>query len=161
GATGVATGSSGIILYNMTTSSSATDASPDSFSNVPFDLAFTLTDVKATGSAAPSAHASELLHAKGMFNASNVTNHSLLPGMSPWGVPVTLTAVLGSDDTGWRTYSVLLSSFTSPGQPGGAPGSIQAIVTIADGGKPGGGDVPPPPPGGSGEPPSAAPEPAS
>jgi hypothetical protein len=156
GANGVATGSSGIIIYNMTTSSSATDASPDSFANVPFDLAFTLTDVKATGSSSPSAKASQLMHVTGMFNASNVTNHSLLPGASPWGAPITLHAVLGSDDTGWRLYSVLLSSFTSPGQPGGAPGSIQAIVTITPGDAlppTGQGDPPPPP--------SAAPEPTS
>ena len=55
GSAGVASGNSGIIIYNLTTTSSAGDTSPDSFSNVPFNLAVTLTDIKATGSLSGSA----------------------------------------------------------------------------------------------------------
>jgi PEP-CTERM motif len=130
GASGIASGSSGIIIYSMATTSGASAASPDSFSNVPFNLAITLTDVTATGSKSADAKASDILHFSGLFSASNVSRQSLLPGASPWSSPVTEQVVLGGDDVGWRTYTVVLSSFTSPGQPGGSPGSIQAIVTI-------------------------------
>ena len=160
GASGVATGNSGIIIYNLTTTSSASDNSPDSFSNVPFDLAFTLLDVKATGSKSVAAKSSDVVHFSGLFSASNVTKQSLLPGAPPWSSPVYAQAVLGGDDVGWRTYSVLFSSFTSPGQPGGSPGSIQAIVTITSADSPGGSGESP---SGSGEgpAPSATPEPTS
>jgi len=163
GASGVATGSSGIIVYNMAATSGVGESSPDSFSSVPFDLSFTLSDVKATGSASSTAKLSGVVHFSGLFSASNVTKNSLLPGAAPWSSPVTAEVVLGADDVGWRKYSVTLSSFTSPGQPGGSPGSIQAIVRISDGSGPSGQDEPPPPPGGDGEipPPSAAPEPAT
>jgi len=162
GATGVASGDSGIIIYNMNTDSSATDSAPDSFSNVPFNLSINLTDIKATGSVSPSAVATGTVNFSGLFNATNVTAKSLLPGMPGWslvpgnGSPTTASVTLGSDDTGWRTYNVQISSFTSPGEPGGAPGSIQAIVNIVDATGPGGGPTDPPPP-----PPSGAPEPAS
>jgi hypothetical protein len=162
GAAGVASGDSGIIIYNLKTNSSATDSAPDSFSNVPFSLAISLTDIKATGSLSPGAIPTGTVNFSGLFNATNVTAKSLLPGMPGWtpvpGNPSPLQAsvTLGSDDTGWRTYIVQISSFTSPGQPGGAPGSIQAIVNIvnADGSGAIGEEGPPPPP-------SNTPEPAS
>src|SRR6266542_2298953 len=59
GSSGVASGDSGIIIYNLTTSSTALDASPDSFSNVPFNLGVTFTDVKATSSVSGSAKVSD------------------------------------------------------------------------------------------------------
>lgn len=150
GASGIASGSSGIIVYSMATTSGASTTSPDSFSNVPFNLAITLTDVIATGSKSADANASDTLHFSGLFSASNATRQSLLPGPSP--SPLTEQVVLGGDDVGWRTYTVVLSSLTSPGQPGGSPGSIQAIVTIG-----------PADPVGEGESPaiSGAPEPTS
>src|SRR6516165_4051594 len=46
GSSGVANGNSGIIIYNLTTSSGATDAAPDAFNNVPFNLSVSLTDIK-------------------------------------------------------------------------------------------------------------------
>lgn len=160
GASGVATGDSGIVIYNMRSESAAGSASPDTFAQVPFDLAFTLVDIKATGSASASARTTDLIHVTGKYSATNVTRQSLLPGASPWPSPIMAQTVLGGDDVGWRSYTVMLSSFTSPGQPGGSPGSIQAIVTIADVNPPvGNGEPPPtqsdPPPVG------AAPEPAS
>jgi hypothetical protein len=138
GSSGVASGDSGIIIYNLTTSSTATDSGPDSFSNVPFNLGVTFTDIKATSSSSASAKASDTLSFAGLFNASNVTTKSLLPGMNSWTSPTTAELVLGADDTGWSKYSVQIASFTPPGQPGGAPGSIQAIVTITPTTNPGG-----------------------
>jgi hypothetical protein len=165
GASGVATGSSGIIIYSLAATSSTGSASPDSFANVPFNLSFTVSDILATGSKSASAVASDVVNVAGLFSASNVTKNSLLPGASPWSSPVTANVVLGADDVGWRNYSILLSSFTSPGQPGGSPGSIQAIVRITsvNGPSPGDPGTPPQNPGGSGESPTpaAAPEPAT
>ena len=159
GSSGVASGNSGIIIYNLTTSSGATDAAPDSFSNVPFNLAVSLTDIKATGSTSPGATPTGTVNFSGLFNASNVTNKSLLPGVNTFTQvpgntsPTSASVVLGASDTGWSTYTVSISSFTPPGQPGGAPGSIQAIVTITPATGPGGTGEPPPPTG--------TPEPAS
>jgi hypothetical protein len=149
---GVASGNSGIIIYSVSTASTATDASPDSFSSVPFNLALTLTDIKATGSSLPGAVTSGQVNFAGLFNATNVTAKSLLPGANSWTSPTSTNLVLGASDTGWNNYNVQVVSFTPPGQPGGAPGSIEAVVTI----------TPTNGPGGSGEgPPPAAPEPAS
>jgi hypothetical protein len=160
GKSGVASGSSGIIVYQVTASSSASSAGPDSFSNVPFNLAFKLTDVMATGSKSANAQVSETIKVAGLFSASNVTKNSLLPGGNPWSGPVTTDVVLGGDDVGWRAYHVVFSNFTAPGQPGGSPGSIQAIVTIAPAERPGGqAEHPPVPPTSEG--PHAAPEPAT
>lgn len=159
GSSGVASGNSGIIIYNLTTTSSAPDSAPDTFNNVPFNLAVSLTDIKATGSSSPGATPTGTVNFSGLFNASNVTNKSLLPGANSWTLvpgnasPTSASVVLGADDTGWSTYNVQISSFTPPGQPGGAPGSIQAIVTITPATGPGGTGEPPPPP--------SSPEPAS
>jgi hypothetical protein len=148
GSSSVATGNSGIIIYNLTTSSSQDPATPDSFANVPFGLGVTLTDIKATSSALPTAVASGSVSFAGLFNANNVSKSSLLPGTNSWTSPATAAPlILGSDDTGWRSYSVQVVSFTPPGQPGGAPGSIEAVVTVTDA------------PGGVGQSPS--PEPTS
>jgi hypothetical protein len=149
---GVASGNSGIIIYNVTTTSTATDSAPDSFTNVPFSLAVTLTDIKATGSSSASAVTTGAVNFSGLFNATNVTSKSLLPGVNTWTSPISGNLVLGADDTGWNNYNIQIVSFTPPGQPGGAPGSIEAVVTI----------TPANGPGGSGEtPPSGTPEPAS
>jgi hypothetical protein len=151
---GVASGNSGIIIYNVTTASTAVDGSPDSFTNVPFNLAVTLTDIKATGSSLPSAITNGVLNFSGQFNATNATAKSLLPGVNTWTSPTSGNIVLGADDTGWNNYNVQVVSFTPPGQPGGAPGSIEAVVTITPADGPGGTGAQPPPP-------SGAPEPAS
>jgi hypothetical protein len=132
GSSSVATGNSGIIIYNLTTSSSQDPATPDSFANVAFGLGVTLTDIKATSSALPTAVASGSVSFAGLFNATNVSKSSLLPGSNSWTSPTTAAPlILGSDDTGWRSYSVQVVSFTPPGQPGGAPGSIEAVVTVS------------------------------
>lgn len=163
GSAGNPTGDSGIIIYTMKSTSFNDGVSqpPDYFNNVPFNLAINLTDIKAT-SAAPvgTIKSASTVNFSGLFNASNVTAKSLLPGTTTWSlVPgnassTVANVVLGADDplVGWRNYKVEISSFTSPGEPMGATGSIQAVVTItpSDG------------PGGSGEgPPNPTPEPAS
>lgn len=160
GSSGVANGDSGIIIYNLASTSSADAKSPDSFSSVPYDLAVTLSDIKATSSLSPSAKANDVVKFSGLFSADNVTKSSLLPGNNAWKGSTKADVVLGSDDTGWRKYTVEIASFTPPGQPGGAPGSIQAIVHVTDANAP-------PPGGGSGNdgggdpPPAQTPEPAS
>jgi hypothetical protein len=157
GSSGVASGDSGIIIYNLTTNSTVADGSTDSFSNVPFSLGVTFTDIKATSSASASAKSSGSIDFAGFFNATNVTTKSLLPGMNTWTSPTTAELILGADDTGWSKYTVQIASFTPPGQPGGAPGSIQAVVTVtpADGVE-GPGEGP-----GEGPPTNPTPEPAS
>jgi hypothetical protein len=152
GSSGVASGASGIIIYNLSTTSTALEGTPDSFTNVPFNLGVTFTDIKATSSLSAGAVSSSVLNFGGLFNASNVTTKSLLPGVNSWTSPTSAELVLGGEDVGWRKYTVTISSFTAPGQPGGAPGSIQAIVNIE----------PTDPPEGGGDPtPNPTPEPAS
>ena len=151
GGNGVASGNSGIIIYNLTTDSKATDAAPDSFSSVPYNLAVTLSDIKATGSNNNSAKSKDVVNFSGLFSASGVTTKSLFPGPGSWTSPTTTSVTLGADDVGWRKYTVTISSITPPGEPGGAPGSIQAVVEV----------TPTDGPGGSGETPPPAPEPAS
>src|ERR1043166_2027065 len=101
GSSGVATNSSGIIIYNLSTTSSADSTSPDSFAGVPFSLGVTLTDIGATSSKSPGAISSLPVSFTGMFNASNVTKSSLLPGPVSWTSPTEAIVTLGSDDTGW------------------------------------------------------------
>jgi hypothetical protein len=154
GASGVASGNSGIIIYNLTSTSTAGEHAPDSFSSVPFNLAVTLSDIKATATTAAksaSAKSTGVVNFAGLFSASGVTTKSLFPGANSWNSPNTTSVTLGADDVGWREYTVTLSSITPPGEPGGAPGSIQAIIEI----------TPVSGPGGDGETPPSAPEPAS
>ena len=166
GSSGNPNGNSGIIIYTVTANSFVnTLTSPaDSFVNVPFNLAVKLSDINSTFSTAATVKTTDTVNFAGLFNATNVTPKSLLPGTNSWTVvagnhvdplkdPKTSAfVILGANDTGWSKYTVDLTSFTSPGQPNGAPGSIQAVVTI----------TPTDGPGGSGEPPpSATPEPTS
>jgi len=160
GSSGVANGDSGVVIYNLTTSSNPTAGTTDSFNAVKFDLAVTLTDVNATSSSSSQKKASDVVNFSGLFSASNVTPKSMLPGPNSWTTPTEVVRTLGSADSGWRHYTGDITSFTPPGQPGGAPGSILATVHITDA------DGPPsgPPdgnPGGSGTPPSDTPEPSS
>jgi hypothetical protein len=153
GSSNVASGNSGIIIYNLTTASSASTATPDSFTNVPFNLSVTLTDIKATSSASSNVQQNGTINFSGLFNATNVSKSSLFPGNVSWTTPTTASVTLGADDVGWRTYTLSIASFTSPGQPGGSPGSILATVSITPADGPGGSGTQPPP--------SAAPEPTS
>jgi hypothetical protein len=164
GSSGNPTGNSGIIIYNMTTTSFNDGVSqpPDSFNNVKFDLAINLTDIKALGAAVGvTTKTSGVVNFSGLFNATNATAQSFLPGVTTWslvpgnGSETTANVILGSDDptVGWRNYKIDITSFTAPGQPGGAPGSIQAVVTINPSDAPGG--------SGEGPPTNGTPEPTS
>lgn len=156
GSTGNPHGPSGIIIYTVTASSFASESSPDSFSNVPFNLSVKLTDINSTFSGSGTVKTTDTVNFAGLFNATNVTPKSMLPGINTWTMvagnasPTSATVILGADDTGWHKYQVDLTSFTSPGQPGGAAGSIQAVVNI----------TPTEGPGGSGEV-NGTPEPTS
>src|SRR5262249_54550540 len=86
GGSGVANGDSGVIIYNLTTASNPTSGA-DSFGNVKFDLAVTLTDVNATSSSSSQKKASDVVNFSGLFNASNVTQKSMLPGPTSWTTP--------------------------------------------------------------------------
>jgi hypothetical protein len=151
GSSSVATGDSGIIIYNLFTTSTVAEDTPDSFSNVPFHLGITLTDIKSGGLGKPS----DTVGFDGLFNATGVSKSSTLADVASWVGSTKAEVTLGSKDSGWRKYSVTIASFTPPGQPGGDPGSIQAIVRITPTTDPGGG------PGGGGTPPPDSPEPAS
>jgi hypothetical protein len=150
GSSGAASGNSGFIIYNLTTTSTASSSLPDSFANVPFNLSVTLTDINATGSSDPGKVVNGTFSFSGLFNADNVTKTSSVPGPVTWTSPTTAMMKLGGSDTGFSDYSVSIASFTPPGQPGGAPGAILALVNVA-----------PEKGGGSGGPPPDAPEPTS
>jgi hypothetical protein len=144
GSSSVATGDSGIIIYNLESTSSADLEAPDSFASVPFHLEVLLTDILSGGTGTPTG----LVKFDGLFNASKVTKSSMLPDSPTWSGPTKAEVVLGSKESGFRKYSVEISSFTPPGQPGGAPGSVQAVVRIEDdngGGGPGTGEPNPTP----------------
>lgn len=152
GRSGAPNGDSGIIIYNLTTQYNG-DGTADAFSNAPFHLDISLTDIAAIKDLSPSAKQTDKVTFDGKLNATKVTAQSLLPGAVTWDSPTSAFVVLGSNDPsiGWRKYTVDITSFTMPGEPGGAPGSVQAVVHITptDGQGTGGG------------PPPTAPEPTS
>ena len=141
GSSAVATGDSGIIIYNLETTSTVDESTPDTFKDVGFDLEVTLTDIKAGGLGVPSGK----VKFSGLYSASNVSKSSSLPDGNSWVGATKSEVTLGSKESGWRKYAVEIASFTPPGQPGGAPGSIQAVVRISDGTDPGGSGGDPPP----------------
>lgn len=150
GSSGTANNASGIIVYQLESSSSALEDAPDSFSAVGFDLSITLSDIKSSSSVGGTIVNKGTVDFSGTFSADNVSQTSLLPGAVTYDLGAK-ELNLGSTETGWRKYTVRLVSFTPPGQPGGAFGSIQAVVTISPG----------TPPDNSGETPGETPEPAS
>jgi len=131
-------GTSGAVIYQITSTSTADPAgTPDSFSGVPFTLTLHLTD-KASGTPG-------VFHFKGFFSATNVTSSSLTPGAVSVGASDVPFLQLGT-----LFYTAVILPVTPPGQPGGAPGAIEAVVSVS-----------PNPPGGTGSPPPDAPEPTS
>lgn len=169
GSSGNPNGDSGIIIYTVSSSSfnDGVAQAPDFFKDVPFDLTINLGDTNALKAGKGVKSVSQgVVKFSGLFNASNVTAGSLLPGVNTWTKldentsATSAYVIMGADDPliGWRKYTVDITSFTSPGDPtGGAPGSIQAVVTITTVDGP---EVPPG--GGNGEPgPNETPEPAS
>jgi PEP-CTERM motif len=156
---GNVTGSTGIIIYNMTTLSQQASATPDSFNNVDFLASFNVTDTKTNFPGNPTASAVITFH--GQYNASNVSAGSLTKGAITWindqgNVSATeATVVLGSGSD-VRTYDFQINpgDFLSSQAPGGGVGSFAVDATVTDGGTTGGS-------GETGPPPSQTPEPAS
>ena len=162
-------GNSAVIIYGMATHSFATGAG-DTFTDAKFSLSVNLGDILAGGAAKGATKVTNAtVNFSGLFNATNVTGTSIIPGITTWTnytgtqdpntgyvttgpkAGIEAYAVLGSSDKGWRKYTVDITGFVAPGIMGGSDGAIQAVVTItpADG------------PIGAGETPSTAPEPAS
>jgi hypothetical protein len=155
GTSGGATGDSGIIIYNLSTESTATLAAPDNFKKVHYDLQLTLGDTKSLGKPTTSG----TLKFQGEFSAQKVSKDSFLSPINTWLSPTSQSIILGSADTGFRKYTVDILSFTPPGKPGSGLGSIYAEVRIAPSGNSGGsGDDGN---GGGGGTPPAAPEPGT
>jgi hypothetical protein len=167
---GSGNGNSGIIIYNMTLSTIASPSSPDTFTGAPLSLSLSLTDQLATTATSGKINASGTVNFVGNFTANNVTSTSLFPvtnllapgGPIIGGVQWTTTAAnqpagttwlstssasvnLGSDSTGWSTYTVTLGAFAAPGPTATTnnPGSIQALVTVMPYIPTGSGDGPP------------------
>lgn len=137
GTAGGATGDSGIIIFNLSTESTASLTSPDSFSKVPYSLQLTLGDTKSLKSVGTT---SGTLKFTGAFSAEKVSKDSFLNPSNSWLSPTSQFLILGSVDTGFRKYTVDILSFTPPGKPGSGLGSIYAEVRITpNGGNPGGG----------------------
>lgn len=151
-------GNSGIVIYKLTTHSFATDAAPDSFSDVPFTLKIGFVDTKAALDTSANQVFTNDVVFTGKFSATNVTTKSLSATGISWDSPLSKTITLGGDGplTLWRDYTVTVNpafSFSPPGGPNGAPGSIYVDVQITPGEAPGG--------SGNEENPTATPEPAS
>lgn len=153
---GNVTGSTGIIIYNMTTLSQQSSATPDSFNNVDFLASFTVTDTKTNFLGNPTASALITFH--GQYNASNVSAGSLTKGAINWvndqgNVSATeATVVLGSGSD-VRTYDFTINpgDFLSSQAPNGGVGSFAVDATVTNGSAGGSGDPPP----------TSTPEPAS
>lgn len=132
-----AAGNSDIVLTSLSTFSSAAFDTPDVFTNSPFALTLTLTDV-ASG-------------ASGSMTFSGMFSGILSRAFSQIETQFTGTTE-GSLTLGNNTYTVRLNTVVPPPVPGAAnPGSIGARVTVT-----GGSGEPPPPP-----PPVDTPEPSS
>jgi hypothetical protein len=133
-----AVNSSDIVATSLWTFSSASTATPDTFTNQPFSLTLALTD--------DNSHQTTSLTFNGLFNGSLTASSANIA--QSWTGLSTQTVTLGND-----TYTVAMNGYTPPGPPGSAnPGSISAHVDVQAG--PTGG-------GGGGPPVDAAPEPST
>lgn len=134
GTSGGATGDSGIVIFNLSTDSTATLGAPDTFSKVPYSLSLTLGDTQSLGK--PTSAGTVKFQAQ--FSAQKVSKESFLSPVNKWLSPTEQFVILGSADTGFRKYTVDILSFTPPGKPNSGLGSIYAEVHITPVGDPGG-----------------------
>ena len=121
---GSADNSTDIVAFNMSTISSAPDASnnPDRFTSRPYTLSVTITDAASHKSG--TADFSGALSGTLTFDSANITN--------VFNSPAVVKLLLGSN-----LYTVSLNSFTKPGQPGSESfGAIGAHVNVAANGDP-------------------------
>ncbi len=155
GASGVAGGNSGIIIFNLTASSSQDPGTADTFNAVPFDLKLTINDATSLSSTDAKAVKSGSVDISGTFSATDVSKNQMTPGAITFNgttnndgsVTIPPTLVLGGSDVKFRDYQVKIISATEPGVPNqtNAPGAILALVTVtsdpnATGGNGGSGD---------------------
>ena len=158
GTSGGATGDSGIVIFNLSTDSTATLGAPDSFNKVPYNLSLTLGDTNSLGK--PTSTGTVKFQAQ--FSAQKVSKESFLSPVNKWLGPTEQFVILGSADTGFRKYTVDILSFTPPGKPNSGLGSIYAEVHITPvSGNPGGSGDGGGSNGGGGGGGNAAPEPTS
>jgi hypothetical protein len=148
GGSGNVTGTSSIVIYNLATVSSESQATPDTFANVPFTMGVNLQDTASLGNPAGSGSVTF----QGKYSATGVSSSSSQNGALTWlqsngtyssALPTASTLNLGAN-----TYTVSIISVTPPGAPG-LPGSVEALVTVNGPGIQGG------------QPPPTAPEPTS
>ncbi len=115
---GVALGSKGIVAVNLTafTFAPRPDGKPDSFTNAPYRLGITLTDVDSNKSG--------MLHFAGVFDgdltASTVNLRTYFTSAAK------LSLILGQN-----RYTVSLATYTPPDPPAeGGAGNISAFVSV-------------------------------
>jgi hypothetical protein len=112
-------GDSNIIAVNLTTASSATDTTPDTFTNKAYSLTLTLTDgpSQATGQVTFNGHFD------GTLSATNASIKNTFDG------DTTKTLRIGND-----FFTVTIGPYTPPGAPNASlTGSISAFVSVNQG----------------------------
>jgi hypothetical protein len=140
-------GSTGIIIYNMTTLSQQLSSSPDKFSGVDFLASFKVSDTNSFQTATVTFH--------GKYTATNVSSSSLTQG-NPTVAWIPDQGNLSANEAqvtlGGNLYDFLISpsDFLSSQSPGGGVGSFAVDVGV-NGPAQGSGDTPP----------TGTPEPAS
>ncbi|MFO0968738.1 MAG: PEP-CTERM sorting domain-containing protein [Gemmataceae bacterium] len=158
GTVGSASNSTGLVLFNLTASSTTSnDGPPDHFNKTPFTLTVSVVDEKAR--VTKTGNELGTLTFKGAFTA-DITKGSLTGWSVDWNASEAF-AVLGNKTVGFRKYDLMVDGFLppSPNNPlisGQGAIHASALVTTVDGGSVGttGGNDPPPTP-------SETPEPGS
>jgi hypothetical protein len=113
---GAITGNSTISVVNLSTSSAATNATPDTFTAKPYALTLSLTD----GPSQASGQLTFAGHLDGTLTATNAAIKNTFDG------PTTQTLKLGND-----TFTVSIGPYTAPGAPNASlTGGISAFVTV-------------------------------
>src|SRR5262249_18781221 len=125
---GTVSGNSTITVVNLSTSSAATSATPDTFTAKPYALTLRLTD----GPSQASRQLTFAGHFDGSLSATSAAIKNTFDG------PTTQTLQLGND-----TFTVSVGPYTAPGAPNATlSGGISAFVSVNGAPTP----VPPPPP---------------
>jgi hypothetical protein len=114
---GTVSGNSTISVVNLSTSSAATSAAPDTFTAKPYTLTLSLTDgpSQATGQMAFAGHFD------GTLTSTSAAIKNTFDG------PTTQTLQLGND-----TFTVSIGPYTAPGAPNATlTGGISAFVSVS------------------------------
>lgn len=150
---------SGIVIYKLATSSTASEGAPDSITDASFTLGITFVDTKAGADAVSGTKkVSDTVFFTGKLSASNISKSTFSFDALSWSTPLVQKITLGGSDPtdGWREYTITVPSwsFSPPGVPNGPDGSIYVDVKVGPGEGPGGS-------GDGGGTPGATPEPTS